>query len=148
MDTADGDGSGGSVRLVRGEEVFDEGIFNSVVGVDKADIITSGFLKTEIAGGRLTSVFLMDDFDAFVFLSIVIGDFAGTIGRAIIYQNDFEILVSLTYDRVEAILQIFFGIIDWNYDRNFITHIIIITLMGFTIQAWLWEKQICHKREN
>ena len=77
------------------EQVGNKTWFDFIVAINKANIITSGFLDTDIASGRLPVVFLMDDFDAFVGFGIIINYFFGTVGGAIIDKNNFEIVIGL-----------------------------------------------------
>lgn len=53
-----------------------------------------------IPGGGLAGVFLMDKFDARIFFGVIFGDLIRIVGGAIIYEDDFEILVSLANDGI------------------------------------------------
>lgn len=64
----------------------------------------------------------MDEFDARVFFNIVLGDFGGVVGGTVVYEDDFEILVSLVNDGVETSREVFGGVVNGNYDGNFIFH--------------------------
>ena len=69
--------------------------FDRIVTIDETDIIAGGEFDASITSGGLSMIFLMDGFDALIFFGISIDDFSGVVGRAIVHQNDFEILVSL-----------------------------------------------------
>lgn len=56
-----------------------------------------------VASGGLTLVFLMDDFETGVFLGILVCDFARVVSRAVVDKEDFEILVGLGGDGIEAL---------------------------------------------
>ena len=71
-------------------------------------------------------VFLVDDFDAVVFFSVIVDDLARTISRTVVNKNNFEVFVCLVFDGIEAGLKIFFGVIDWDDNRNFAVHVFII----------------------
>ena len=58
----------------------------------------------------------MNDLDAVVFFGIVVDDFAGIISRAVVDKNNFEVLVCLAKDGVQAGFKIFFGVINWDDD--------------------------------
>ncbi len=100
MDAAD---SNSSVRFTKGsEEVGDESGFDFIVGVDETDIVAGGKIQTGVAGGGLAMIFLVDDFDTKVFFGIVIGNGIGIVSGAVVDKKNFEILMSLSEDRVEA----------------------------------------------
>ena len=66
-----------------------------IVAIDETDIFAASFLKAIVSGGRLASVFLMNDFDTRIFFGIVVGDLARTISGAVVDEDDFEVLVGL-----------------------------------------------------
>ena len=61
----------------------------------------------------------MDNFDTVVFFGVFVGDFAGIISGAVIDKDDFKIAMSLSENGIETSWEIFFGIIDWNNNRDF-----------------------------
>ena len=69
-----------------------------IVAIDETDIFAASSLKTIVPGGRLASVFLMNDLDAAVFAGVAIGDLAGIVSGAVVDEDDFEILVGLVCD--------------------------------------------------
>ena len=58
----------------------------------------------------------MDDFNTMVFFCIIVCDYAGIISRAVVYENDFEILIGLVDDGVKASGKIFCGVVNGNND--------------------------------
>ncbi len=64
-------------------------------------------------------VFLSDDFKAGVFLGVFFENSFGIVDRAIVNSDDFEILIGLVDDGIEAFRKIFGGVVDWDDDGNF-----------------------------
>lgn len=64
-------------------------------------------------------IFLSNDDDAFIFFGVLIDDFGGIVGGAVIYENDFEIGVGLVYDGVKAFSEIFGGVINGDDNGDF-----------------------------
>ena len=77
------DGKRGAIGIGR-KKASDEIWFNFIVTINETDKISGGDFKTVVSGGGLTGVFLMNDFDARIFFSISVGDFAGIVWRAIV----------------------------------------------------------------
>lgn len=73
MNTADGKGS---VLVVGRKKGFDKSGFYFIVAINKTNIVTFGELNANITSSRLALVWLVDDFDAGVFLGVLVGDFA------------------------------------------------------------------------
>ncbi len=82
MEAAEGKGS--VVFFESGQKFSEEGGLHAVIAVDKTNKIASCKFKTAVAGGGLTSVFLVDDFDAAVFFGVGVADFARIVGGAIV----------------------------------------------------------------
>lgn len=76
-------------------------------------------MKSGIASRGLAGVFLMDEFNAFVFFGVLFDDLGGIVGGTVIDENDFEALVGLGKDGVEAGGEIFCGVVDRDDDGNF-----------------------------
>lgn len=77
------------VVFVGREKLGDKAFSDTVIAVNKTDKITSRFFQAEVTCGRLAGVFLVKNFDARIFFGVVIGNFAGIIGGAIVDKDDF-----------------------------------------------------------
>ncbi len=82
------------------KKLGDEVWFNRVVTIDETNIIAGGEFQASIASGGLATIFLMDGFDALIFFGISVDDLGSIIGRTIVYQNNFEILMGLFQNRI------------------------------------------------
>ena len=60
----------------------------------------------------------MEEFDARIGFGIVAGNLIRIVGGAVVNDDNFEILISLAEDRIEAGGEIFFSVIYWNDDGN------------------------------
>lgn len=98
FERADGDSGFGSFKCCKHR--FEHCGFDSVVGIDESKIFSSGFLDAGIAGSREPLIFLIEEFDAGVFFDVVLSDFGGIVGRAVIDKNNFDILVGLSEDGI------------------------------------------------
>lgn len=91
---------------------------HGIVCIDKTDIFAGGFFEAGIAGGGLALVFLRDDRETRVFFSIFLEDLGCGVRGAIIYDQDFEIMVSLGEDGIETFGKVIFGIVGWDDNGN------------------------------
>ncbi len=83
MHTADREGNCGAREW--SEKVCYKSWFDFVVGIYKADIIAGDFFDAVVSGGGLALVVLVDYCDTGVFFCVFVGDFAGIVGRTVIY---------------------------------------------------------------
>ena len=60
----------------------------------------------------------MNDFDAFITFGVIINEFLGTISRAIVNKDNLKVVISLRQNRFNAITEILFSIVNWDYDGN------------------------------
>ena len=97
-----------------------------VIAVHIADIGALRQCKPCISRIWETSVWLVQDFDAAVSGCIRVALCGRCIGRAVINQNDFQILIGLLQDRIHASVQIRLDIVDRDDDRDQILHQILI----------------------
>ena len=64
-------------------------------------------------------IFLMDNFNTLVFFGVMVGDFARIVSGTVVNEDDFETVVGLGEDGIEAGGEVFCGIINWDDDGNF-----------------------------
>lgn len=83
-----------------------------VVTVDEGDEVASCEVETGVASAGETAVFLVNNFNAGVLLCENVAKLAAHIGRAVVDEDDFEVLVGLGEDGVNATLEEFGDIID------------------------------------
>ena len=57
------------------DEVRDEIWLDHVVAINETDEFASGFLESEVAGGRLAGVLLIEGFDARIFFGVLLDNF-------------------------------------------------------------------------
>ena len=86
MDAA---GREGSLVGKSGKQAFNKVWLNLVVAIHETKIFALSFFEADVSGGGLALVFLVNDFNARIFFSVVVGDLAGSIGGAVVDQNDF-----------------------------------------------------------
>ena len=124
----------GSVFVIEPKMLFVKIFGDGVVTIDEAEIFAGSFFETTISGGRLTTIFLVNDFDASILFGVIVGDFTRIVGGAVVDENDFEIFVRLIDERFDTFREIFSGIINWDYDGNFGTHFFLVS---FFVVAFL-----------
>ena len=95
-------GNEGSVVVVEFKKSLYESGLNLIIAIDEAEIIASGLGNTNVSSSGLTRILLMNSFDARIFFGVFVDDFTGIIGRAVIDENDFKIMMSLVNNGVEA----------------------------------------------
>lgn len=100
-------------------EVVDEGRGDGVVGVDEGDEIAGGELEAKVPRGGDAGVGLAEVDDAGVSLGVGLGDFGGAVGRAVVYEDDLEVFVSLGEDAIEGGGEIGDYVVDGDYDGDF-----------------------------
>ena len=59
----------------------------------------------------------MNKFDARVFCGVFLGDFIGIVGRTVVYDDDFEVVVGLVGDGIETTRKIFGSVVYWDNYR-------------------------------
>ncbi len=88
----------------------------------------------------------MDSDDAAILLGVRFNDVRRAIGRAVIDENNFEVLVSLTQNRIKASRKVLSGIIDRDDNGNEVLHKVIIPLLfaksNFFVIDELWRAPI------
>ncbi len=98
------------------QQAFNHVRFDPVVGIDEADELACGELQAGVAGPRKAAVRLMDDgYPRIPFLPFV-ADGGGTVGGAVIDENDLQVLVCLSDDGGDAFVQVFLYLINRNYN--------------------------------
>ena len=60
----------------------------------------------------------MNDFDAFITFGVIINEFLGTISRTIVNKDNLKVVISLRQNRFNAIMEVFFSIVNWDYNSN------------------------------
>lgn len=66
------------------EEFGDEIWLNFIIGVDETNVSSGSAFETRVSGGRLTGIFLMENFNASVFFCVIVGNFPGIISGTIV----------------------------------------------------------------
>ena len=114
-----------------------------VIAVYKGDILSDACADAVLSGGGMAAVFLVKALHLRMFVSIAVAYAGGTVGGAVVYQDQLIIRVILCQDAVEAAGQIFLGVV-YRYDNTqerFIGHnvsFLFVTLQPF--QIWLLWK--------
>ena len=66
-----------------------------IVAIDETDVFSRSHVHSGIAGGTQPLIGLMNDLYAGVLTSISVAYLATTVGRAIVYQDDFQLAIGL-----------------------------------------------------
>ena len=100
------------------QQAFNHVRLDPVVGIDEADELALGDFQAGVAGPRKAAVRLVDDGDSCIPFLPAVADGVGAVGGAVINKNDLQILICLSDDGDDAIVQIFLDLIDRNDDGN------------------------------
>ena len=95
-----------SKTVLKGKHVGIHAGFDPVVRFHNGDPGASSFGEASIARGAIPLVLLIDDFHAVVVGGIALHDGKRIIGAAVVEQDDFQAIVRLPDDAVQALLQI------------------------------------------
>ena len=81
--------------------------------------------QTAVAGYAQTAVFIIIYPDTVIILGILSGNFCTSILASVINNNNFQIIIALVNDRIQALANMFFNSVYRNNNRNqlFLTHI-------------------------
>lgn len=110
-------------------KLLDKLRLDKVVRVDKTKVFAGGFLDAEVASRRSAAIGLVIGFDLLVLLGELPDDLETFVGRAVVDEDDFEIVISLREDRINGLLDMSRGIVDWNDDRDERVHKCIISFI-------------------
>lgn len=90
--TAHGDGG---IWRVECEQAFHEIWLDAIIGIDKTKKSAGRFFEASITSGGLALVFLGEDDNTRIFFGVSLDDFRRFVGGAVIYKDNFKILISL-----------------------------------------------------
>ena len=86
-----------------------------IISIYEIDVFAMGAFQASIARSADTRVLLMvDDTETRILLAILVAEFSRPISGAVIYQNHFQILISLLPDAPERSRKVLLAVIDVN----------------------------------
>ena len=97
-------------------ELFKHIGFYPVIAVHKTDILSLGYLNTRFPSRNDASIFFVYHLDPFIFGCIEVANLRATVGRPVVDQDDFEVLISLLDEALDAVPHIPFNPV--NRDNN------------------------------
>ncbi len=89
-----------------------------IVAVDKRDALPLSNVKPRVSRGGKSAVLLMDDFNSTVERRVIVAYLTATIRGAVVDEDQFEILISLGKNAVDAAAEIILNIIDGNNNAD------------------------------